>query len=245
MVMPYPSDPENRLIIALKGNLSRDAQDYVCRKLAIVGTVASVSIVAGLLAHKDHSHMARFALERISAPEAAHALRDALDQVSGKLKIGVISSLGALRDVEAVAPLGKFLRDNDPAVARAAALSLGAIGNAESASVLQATLLAATGNQQAVIDALLTCADALLASNNAADAMSIFKSLSGGEHGRLVRLAATRGMLACAGKSNERLTDSPHIPLGRRHTLRHRLVRLLGLILLLSTATLHAADARR
>src|SRR5262245_10621661 len=62
---------ENRLVAALKGNLSRDAQDYVCRKLAIVGTAAAVPVLAGLLVNKDSSHMARFALERNPAPEAA------------------------------------------------------------------------------------------------------------------------------------------------------------------------------
>ena len=135
-------DLENRLLAALKGNISRDAHDYVCRKLAIVGTVTAVPTLAGLLGQQDHSHMARFALERINAPEAGQALRDALAQVSGILKIGVISSLGARRDAEAVAPLGGLLKDNDPAVARAAALSLGAIGNAESATLLQANLQA-------------------------------------------------------------------------------------------------------
>src|SRR5262245_32238081 len=94
---------ENRLIAALKGSLSRDAQDYVCRKLATVGSAAAVPVLAGLLMNKDNSHMARFALERIPAPEAAEALRDALNKVSGSLKIGVISSLGGRRDAAATA----------------------------------------------------------------------------------------------------------------------------------------------
>jgi hypothetical protein len=81
-------DLENRLIAALKGDLSRDAQDYVCRKLATVGTAAAVPTLAGLLGNKDNSHMARYALERITAPEAAHALRDALVKISGTMKIG-------------------------------------------------------------------------------------------------------------------------------------------------------------
>ncbi len=87
-------DLENRLLAALNSDISRDAKDYVCRKLTIVGTAASVPALAGLLGDKDHSHMARFALERIPAPEAAQALRDALAKLSGNLKIGVISSLG-------------------------------------------------------------------------------------------------------------------------------------------------------
>ncbi len=191
-------DLENRLIAALNGKLSRNAHDYVCRKLAIVGTAAAVPTLAGLLGNQATSHMARFALERITAPEAGHALRDALVTVNGNLKIGVISSLGARRDAEAVATLGNLLGDQNPAVARAAALALGAIGTAESASVLQAALRSGNGGNRAVIDGLLSCAESLLRRDKPADALAIYKSLSGEGKPRLVRLAATRGLLACA-----------------------------------------------
>jgi HEAT repeat protein len=191
-------DLENRLVAALNGELSRDARDYVCRKLALVGSAAAVPTLAGLLNNKNSSHMARYALDRITAPEAAHALREALAQVNGNLKIGVISSLGARRDAAAVAPLGSLLRDNDPAVARAAALALGAIGDANSVTVLQAALKTAVGNKQSVIDALLACAESLLKTGKSADAMLIYKSLADEKHERLVRLAATRGILACS-----------------------------------------------
>ena len=80
----------------------------MCRKLTIVGTAASVPALAGLLGDKDHSHMARYALERIPAPEAGQALREALARLSGNLKIGVISSLGLRRDAAAVSALGEL-----------------------------------------------------------------------------------------------------------------------------------------
>lgn len=192
-------DLENRLIVALKQDLSRDAQDYVCRKLAVVGTAAAVPNLATLLGNQDRSHMARYALERIAAPEAGKALRDALGTVNGNLKIGVIGSLGARRDRASIARLAKLLHDKNPAVARAAALSLGAIGVAESAAALQAALQAGVAETQAVIDGLLHCAESLLSQNQQTDALSIYKSLSGAQD-RLVRLAATRGLLACAAQ---------------------------------------------
>lgn len=195
-------DVETRLIAALKEKLSRDAHDYVCRKLAIVGTAAAVPTLAGLLGSKDHSHMARYALERINAPEAASALRNALGTVQGDLKIGVIGSLGARRDAEAIAPLGTILKDENITLARAAALALGAIGTAESAAVLRTALLAASGDTRAVIDALLSCAESLLAHGKRSDAYSIYKALEGDNQTRLVRLAATRGVLACAAPRN-------------------------------------------
>src|SRR5579863_6920680 len=46
-------DLENRLIAALKGPLSFDARGYVCRKLALVGSAASVPALGTLLADKD------------------------------------------------------------------------------------------------------------------------------------------------------------------------------------------------
>jgi HEAT repeat protein len=191
---------ETQLIAALKGNLSRDAHDYVCRKLTLVGTAACVPVLAGLLGNKATAHMARYALERIQAPEAGTALREALGSLNGNLKIGVITSLGSRRDAAAVGSLGSLLHDNDPSVARAAALALGAIGSADSATVLQSALHSPAGNQQAVIDGLLHCAEALLAAGKPADALAIYKSLCDESHGRLVRLAATRGMLACEAR---------------------------------------------
>jgi len=193
-------DLENRLNAALKGDLSRDAHGYVCRKLAIIGTAASVPTLAGQLGGKEQSHMARYALERIDAPEAGAALRDALTTASGSQKIGVIGSLGSRRDPAAVAPLSKLVHADDPAIARSAALALGAIGTAESAAALQAALPSANGDRQYVIDALLSCAEALLASDKQGEATAIYKSLSGEQQPRLVRLAATRGLLACARK---------------------------------------------
>lgn len=190
-------DLENRLLAALQGELSRDAQDYVCRKLATIGSAAAVPVLARLLVKKENSHMARYALERITAPEAGAALRDALGKVSGDLKIGVIGSLGSRRDTAAIESLGRLISDSDAAVARSATMALGTIGTAAAAAVLQAAL-GSKGQRSDVTDALLNCAETLLASNNLVDANAIYKSLANDSQSRLVRLAATRGLLACA-----------------------------------------------
>lgn len=192
-------DLENRLLAALQSEISRDAKAYVCRKLTIVGTAASAPALAALLADGNQAHMARFALERIEAAEAARALRDALPSLSGKLKIGVIGSIGNRRDASATAALAALLADGDAAVARAAALALGDIGTAEAARALQEAR--PSGEIGPVVsDAQLECAEALLADNKPSEALAIYKSLAGEQQPKLVRLAATRGMLACAGK---------------------------------------------
>ncbi len=80
---------EKRLAAVLGSGASRSAKDYVCRTLKTIGTAESVPALAALLPDKDLSHMARYALERIPAPEAAAAMRDALPGLSGALKAGV------------------------------------------------------------------------------------------------------------------------------------------------------------
>lgn len=193
---------EDRLIAALKGKLSRDARDYVCRKLAIIGSAASVPMLAILLTKSDSSHMARFALERITAPEAATALRDALPKVSGDLRIGVINSLGARRDAASVTSLQVWLDDGKSATGRATALALGAIGTEQAALVLQKTIeiVSMTSSPGMLVDGLLSCAESLLARQKVSEATAIYTKLNSPELPRLVRLAATRGLLACAGQ---------------------------------------------
>src|SRR4051812_37343044 len=66
---------EEKLAAALKTDLTVDGKQVVCRYLMTIGTSACVPTLAALLAEKDLSHMARYALERIPTPEAAAALR--------------------------------------------------------------------------------------------------------------------------------------------------------------------------
>ena len=100
---------EKRFAALLGAGTSRAAKEYVCRKLMMIGTAASVPALAALLADKDNSHMARFALERISGPEAIEAIRKALGSVPVDLKIGMISSLAARGDAACVPMLAGLL----------------------------------------------------------------------------------------------------------------------------------------
>ena len=190
---------ENRLAEALKTDLNFDAKQFLCRKLMLVGTAASVPVLAGLLPDEKLSHMSRYALERIPAPEAAKALREALPKLSGALKVGVIASLGVRQDAESVPLLAALLSDSDPAVARAAAAGLGAIRSPEATKALTQGKPNPEA-KSAAADAKLACAETLLADGNSKDALVVYKSMIGADQPKHVKLAATRGMLACAGK---------------------------------------------
>jgi len=194
---------EPRLVAILAPGTSRAAKEYACRKLCLIGTAASVPALAALLVDADNSHMARFALERIEAPEAAAALRAGLGVVTGDLRIGMISSLGSRRDEQSV-PLLAALLGGEGAVAVAAARALGLIASpAAAAALAKADPAGEVG--PAAADARLACAEALLAADRRPEARAIYESIAaaswGRPDGRPVFLAATRGILACADTS--------------------------------------------
>ena len=193
-------DLETRLAAVLGTGASRAAKDYVCRKLMIVGTAASVPALAALVTDKELSHIARVALERIPAPEAGKALRDALDATRGAQKAGVIGSLGARRDTECIAALATLVADTDPAIASAAATALGDIGTPEAAQALAGAKPASDAVKAKANDGCLACAERLLAAGKKAEAKTIYASLLSGNPSKNVRLAATRGLLLASGK---------------------------------------------
>jgi HEAT repeat protein len=190
---------ELQLVDALADDPTYDAKQYVCRQLMLIGSAKSVPTLASLLSDEKLSHMARYALERIPAPEAAQAMRDALSQLGGMLQVGVLASLGARQDEAAVPLAAKLLADGDPAVAQAAACALGAIRSPDAAAALKSSEANKAASAE-VADAELACAEALLADGKAADAAAIYRGLAAGDRPKHVKLAATRGMLASAGR---------------------------------------------
>ncbi|HEY2147236.1 MAG TPA: HEAT repeat domain-containing protein, partial [Pirellulales bacterium] len=195
---------EARLVTVLADGMSRDAKDYCCRVLRVIGSADCVPALAALLGNKELSHSARYALESIPAPEAGKALRDAVSKTSGEQKIGVIGSIAARRDAEAVAAMAECLSDTDKAIASAAAHALGAIGTADASKALTGALKSASADvKPAVADACLECAERLLSSGDKTTAMGVYKTLGTGDLPKHVKLAATRGLLSAAGKKGE------------------------------------------
>lgn len=189
---------ETQLVAVLKSEVPRAAKDVVCRMLKSIGTAASVPTLAALLPDEKLSHMARYALELMPAPEAGQALLAALPKLGGKLKLGVIASLGVRGDAAAIAPLQGLLADGDPAVAKAAAYALGAMATPAANTALAAVTPNAAA-QAASGDAALRCAEKLLAHGGKAEAKATYQRLLGSKPGKAVEAAATRGLQACGG----------------------------------------------
>ena len=206
---------------------SRAAKDYVCRKLLIIGTTASVPALAALLPDKELSHMGRYALERIPAPEAAEALREALAKTSGAEKSGIAGSLGVSPRHGRASPTSpRYSSDSDELVALAAATALGDIGTVESAKALQDAAPSAEPVKHRVADARLTAAEKLLAAGDRAAAKKVYISLITSP-AKSVKLAATRGLLLAGGrngKSYENRLRTGFRPVRSRlfHTCRFR-----------------------
>jgi len=197
------ADLEKRLATLLDAGTSRAAKEYVCRKLSLIGTALSVPKLAALLPEKEHSHMARFALERISAVEAAEALRKALGTVQGDLKIGMISSLAGRGDAASV-PLLAALLAGESSTAVAAADALGRIHSPEAIQALAAASgVSDKAAAAAISDARMACAESLLKQGKRAEAKAIYTSLAEAAAtgttptAKATRLAAARGILAC------------------------------------------------
>jgi len=192
---------EKRLVDALAGGLSRSAQDYVCRKLRLVGTAQSVDALAALLPVEVTSHIARYALERIPDEKAVAAMRDALPKVSSKLKPGIIGSLGVRRDNKCITVLSKFLSDTDIQIARAAVYSLGLIGTPAAATELIKFGKKVPDNMKIpVANASLICAEQLLADGKKSEAVALFNQFKGDDQPKQVKVAATKGILTAAAK---------------------------------------------
>lgn len=192
---------EQKLIAALDGNLTRAGRDFVCRVLMVIGTAASVPALGKLLTSADDAHLGRLALERIPGAEARNALLNCLGNSKGPQLLGIISSLGSRFESESIDPLSGLLGNTDEQVCIAAASALGAIGNSNAARALGDAQPASDAAKMAVIDSRLACAEALLAQGKSAEALPIYKSLAGDDVPKHVKLGATRGILACAGKN--------------------------------------------
>jgi hypothetical protein len=169
-----------------------------CKKLAFVGGPDAVAPMAALLSHPQLSCYARFGLEPNPAPSVDDALRAALPKLSGKLQVGVITSIGVRKDARALDALTKLIDDSDPEVACAAAASVGMIGGMQASKVLQSAL----GRTKAPVfpvaaRAALLCAESLLPGNRAR-AMEMYTQLSDTSMPGPVRRAAIR-VLNAAG----------------------------------------------
>jgi len=222
------SEIEGKLDKFLLSDASLASKQFVCRKLRIIGTEKSLPALAILLAEPKTADMARFALEPIESDAVDKVLEDGLATTSGKVRVGIINSLGHRRTSGAVDAISALLYDSDPVTAEAAAAALAQIANSDAARALAKAAGKTSGSVLVrVLDGRLNCADAFAKTGNNKKAMAIYKKLSGADD-LAIRIGVLRGMVA-ADKDNavKVILDTLKIDNAKLQTAAISLVRQL------------------
>ena len=170
---------EKRLLGSFESKISALAKEYLCGKLASIGSAACVPSLARLLADATLSYAARNALEAIGTPQAVKALRGSLGKLTGTAKAGVIRSLGRMRDTRSVETLTRLLEDTDPEIAASVIEALGNIASPAAAEALRAALpKVRKSSRPTFFNACLICVERLQADGRATPARALWIAIS-------------------------------------------------------------------
>ena len=177
---------------AADATVAQPARVWIVRQLEYIGGQEAVAALASLLSGADAElqECARRALERNPSPDAAKPLRDALAKaVPGTFKIGLIQSLGARGDAEAVPLITSALEDAQ--TAPAALMALGKIANPAAVTALWAAFEKPSPGAG---DALIVAARRALAGGDQKGAAAIYSRLYAAAVGTPLRPAALAGL---------------------------------------------------
>jgi type 1 glutamine amidotransferase/HEAT repeat protein len=192
---------EKHFISFLKTDATLDGKYHICRKLAQIGTEESVPVLQEMLTNEETSEMARYALEEIPSPAADQALRKALNNTTGKTRIGIINSIGRRRDENAVDDLKNSINDSDTTTAVAAVAALAQIGTPQAAEALEQELDTSNTDLKAwILDSYLKCAYAIADKGKNEQAFVMFEKLYQPQQTTTVRIASLRGMAQTSPK---------------------------------------------
>ena len=197
---------EEKLLTILAEATTYDSRQFICRLLQALGTAKSAGALEPLLTDPEISHMARYALGRIQAPEAGQALHRALGKTHGALQAGIINTL-AQRGYRPAAPeIAKLVNSPDQEVTLAAIKALGRFGGKNSVAALKRARSSASESVRIEIDdALLACAETYVAEGKKSQAAEIYRSFYGGNHSVQLRVAGLRGLAAAQGENAGKL----------------------------------------
>jgi len=188
---------EQLILKALQAPGSMAWKDFLCRQLSLVGSEASADCLIPMLKDEKTADMARYALERIGGGKVRGLVRRTVSEVPTKTQIGIIATLGAWRDTEAVVLLTGFLKNPDDGLHQAAASALGRIGDEVSAKALVDCMKDTSGPLRGrVLDACLQCAQAMAGAGKADQATRLYKLVYESPSQTHVRAAALAGWIA-------------------------------------------------
>ena len=115
---------EEALLEVLQSDAKLPAKEYICRQLALIGTVRCVPVLAEMLSDAELSDRALFALEAIPDVSVDDALRAALDEADGNPRVGIVNTLGERRDQKAIPALSEMRNSSDSVLSKAVEAAL-------------------------------------------------------------------------------------------------------------------------
>ncbi len=118
------ADIEQALLGVSQSDAKVPAKEYVCRKLALIGTGRSVPVLVEMLSDEKLADSALFALQGMPVEAVGDALRAALVGARGNLQVGIVNALGERRDTQAVAALSELENGPDTVLSVAAKSAL-------------------------------------------------------------------------------------------------------------------------
>lgn len=193
---------EKRFDKFLNSKATFAGKQFICHKLSLIGSEASVPTLSKLLVDPETSDMARYALERIPGAKVNKALVAALAQTHGKTRIGIINSLGVRKDAMAISTLEQFVNDSDAETATAALAALGNIAQPAAASIFDNAIETKCGQVRVTaLASYLKVADNLAVGGRTNDAIEIYKKLDGPDVPAAIRVAAFRGQFKADGSN--------------------------------------------
>ncbi len=183
-----------------------DARQWACLMLRSIGTSAQVPLLAEQLyrPEPETADAARQALESIQGADSLAALRNFLTSRrappegdhAGRLRMGVIDSLGARRDTAAVPLLAVLADDSDPRTSAAAIGSLARIADGPAIAFLNARASeSGIPTPTPLVEPLLRAATAAAASGDRETARAIHARLAEPGQPAATRQAGLVGLL--------------------------------------------------
>ncbi len=193
------SSDEEKAIAVLQSGAGPAEKEAACLRLKQIATAKAIPALISLLSQEHMDQWALDVLETLPGAEAGEALTTALGTTSGKTRAAVANALGIRREARALPGLIALLADADSVTAGSAAKAVGRIGGPEAVAGLKKAAATPSPAHAAIVDALLDCADRLLAQKDAQAASALYQELYGSKEPDHVRVAAYRGVVLSAG----------------------------------------------
>ena len=175
------------------------------KRLAVIGSEASIPKLVALLANEKQSFNARFALEALPFDAADAALAEAAGKLDGACLVGVIDTIGVRGKAESVELLTKlYAEKDDVAVKKAVVAALGAIASDEAAGFLVSEAKKDLNGADPLFlrglgDAILDAAEAREKAGVLVGAAALYDAATTAGLPNFVREAGTYRALVCRG----------------------------------------------